>query len=105
MGRYIVRRLLWLVLVVLVVSLLTFGFAHAVPGGPFTAEKKLPDVVIKNLERKYNLDAPLWKQYVDYVADIAIPRVTQGEHDRRVLPLGPSFRVRELFEQIRNGNR
>jgi ABC-type dipeptide/oligopeptide/nickel transport system permease component len=85
MGRYIVRRLLWLILVVFVVSLLTFGFAHAVPGGPFTSEKALPEVVIQNLERKYNLDAPLWKQYADYMYDIVVPRVTQGEPSGSVL--------------------
>ncbi len=79
MGRYIARRLLWLIVVVFAVSLLTFGFAQAVPGGPFSREKALPAVVIKNLERKYNLDAPVWKQYVDYVADIILPRVIQGE--------------------------
>lgn len=101
MGRYIVRRLLWLVLVVFVVSLLTFGFAHAVPGGPFTREKALPEVVIKNLERKYNLDAPVWKQYVDYMGDIVVPRVTQGELKGPVLenyliniPLGNGYTLR-----------
>jgi ABC-type dipeptide/oligopeptide/nickel transport system permease component len=85
MGRYIIRRLLWLILVVFVVSLLTFGFAHAVPGGPFASEKALPEVIKKNLERKYNLDAPVWKQYVDYMYDIVVPRVTQGEASGSVL--------------------
>ena len=85
MGRYIIRRLLWLILVVFVVSLLTFGFAHAVPGGPFASEKALPEVVLKNLERKYNLNAPVWKQYVDYMYDIVVPRVTQGEASGSVL--------------------
>ncbi len=35
MGRYFVRRLLWMVLVLFVVSAITFGLMHAVPGGPF----------------------------------------------------------------------
>jgi ABC-type dipeptide/oligopeptide/nickel transport system permease component len=98
MGRYIVRRLLWLILVLFVVSLLTFAFAHAVPGGPFTREKALPEVIRKNLEAKYNLDAPLWKQYVDYVSDIVVPRVIQGEPSGSTLenylvniPLGENY--------------
>lgn len=78
MGRYVVRRLLWLLVVAFVVSLITFGLAHAVPGGPFDNEKKLPAAILKNLEAKYNLDAPLWQQYVDYMADISIPRVISG---------------------------
>ena len=98
MGRFIIRRLLWMILVVFAVSIITFGFAHAVPGGPFTSEKKLPDVVIQNLERKYNLDAPVWKQYVDYMYDIVVPRVIQGEPSGSVLenyliniPLGEEY--------------
>lgn len=40
---------------------------HAIPGGPFSEEKALPPEIIKNLEAKYHLDQPLWKQYVDYM--------------------------------------
>ncbi|MEM7345444.1 MAG: ABC transporter permease [Chloroflexota bacterium] len=76
MARYIIRRLLWLGMVVFFVSLITFSFAHAVPGGPFSREKKLPDAILARINEKYNLDAPLWKQYVDYMSDIIIPTVT-----------------------------
>jgi ABC-type dipeptide/oligopeptide/nickel transport system permease component len=79
MGRFIVRRLLWLLVVAFFVSLITFGFAHAVPGGPFSREKKLPPAVMKNMLAKYNLDDPLWKQYMDYIGDIAIPRIIEGK--------------------------
>ena len=79
MGRYIARRLLWLLVVVFSVSLITFAIAHAVPGGPFSREKKLPPAVLKQLNEKYRLDDPLWKQYIDYMGGIFIPRITQGE--------------------------
>ena len=79
MGRFIIRRLLWLLVVAFFVSLITFGFAHAVPGGPFSREKKLPPAVMKNVLAKYNLDDPLWKQYVNYIGDIAIPRIIEGK--------------------------
>jgi ABC-type dipeptide/oligopeptide/nickel transport system permease component len=98
MGRYVIRRLLWLVVVIFSVSIITFLFAHAVPGGPFSAEKKLPPAVLRSLERKYNLDAPLWKQYVDYVGGIFIPRVIRGEPSGSLLedhliniPIGDEF--------------
>ncbi|MCL4299655.1 MAG: ABC transporter permease [Anaerolineae bacterium] len=84
MARYIARRLLWLFVVVFFVSVITFAFAHAVPGGPFSAEKKLPKPVLAQLEKKYNLDAPVWQQYLSYMGDILIPRVT-GD------PIGRSF--------------
>jgi ABC-type dipeptide/oligopeptide/nickel transport system permease component len=79
MGNFVVRRFLWSVVVLFVVSILTFGFAHAMPGGPFTKIKKLPDETIDRLEEKYNLDAPVGIQYLDYMGDIVIPRVIQGE--------------------------
>jgi ABC-type dipeptide/oligopeptide/nickel transport system permease component len=76
MGRYIVRRLLYMLVVLLVVSLITFILMHAVPGGPFTKEKALPAETIKILNARYHLDDPLWKQYADYVYSTMIPHIT-----------------------------
>ena len=53
---------------------------HAVPGGPFTAEKKLPPAVLTAVEARYKLNDPLWKQYTDYLG-----HVVQGD-------FGPSFK-------------
>lgn len=76
MGRYIVRRLLYLIVVLLVVSIITFGLMHAVPGGPFSREKALPEETIKVLNARYHLDDPLWKQYTHYVYEVMIPHIT-----------------------------
>ena len=76
MGRYIVRRLLWMVVVLLVVSAITFGLMHAVPGGPFDTEKALPPEIIANLEARYHLDEPLLVQYGRYLYDVMIPRLS-----------------------------
>ena len=67
MGRYIVRRLIYLFVVLLVVSVITFGLMHAVPGGPFDKEKKLPAEIIANLNKKYHLDKPLYQQFLLFV--------------------------------------
>ena len=76
MGRYILRRLLYMVAVVIVVSLITFGLMHAVPGGPFTREKALPEATLKMLNERYHLDDPMWKQYVDYLYNTMVPKFT-----------------------------
>lgn len=76
MGRYIIRRLIYMVAVILVVSIITFGLMHAIPGGPFSREKALPAETIKILEERYHLDDPLWKQYIDYIYNVLIPHVT-----------------------------
>lgn len=85
MSTFIARRILWMMLVIFAVSAITFVLMHAVPGGPFDKEKKLPDHVIANLEKKYRLDQTLTQQYVEYMADILIPRITNGESTRTTM--------------------
>lgn len=79
MTAYIGRRVLWMFVVLFAVSIVTFSLMHAVPGGPFDREKKLPPEILANLNRKYNLDAPLVEQYFSYIGGIIVPRIEQGE--------------------------
>ncbi|HZW03710.1 MAG TPA: ABC transporter permease, partial [Anaerolineaceae bacterium] len=76
MGRFIARRILYMFAVILVVSAITFGLMHAVPGGPFDREKSLPPEIVANLEKRYHLDEPLVMQYGRYLFDVFIPKVT-----------------------------
>jgi len=85
MGRFIIRRILQMLLVLFVVSLLTFATMRAVPGGPFSTEKNLPPRALAQLEAKYNLDEPLHMQYLHYMSDIAIPRLTENQLPPSVL--------------------
>jgi ABC-type dipeptide/oligopeptide/nickel transport system permease component len=76
MGRFIIRRFFWMLLVLFVVSFVTFFLMHQVPGGPFDREKALPPEIMANLNERYHLDWPLWRQYLVYVYDIMVPRIT-----------------------------
>lgn len=76
MAKFITRRVLWLFVVLTVVSIITFFLMRAVPGGPFSREKPLPPQIIENLNKKYRLDEPLLNQYLGYMGDILIPKVT-----------------------------
>jgi oligopeptide transport system permease protein len=72
MIRYIVRRVLWLIPVMFVVSLVTFGLMHLAPGGPWDREagaRQLPAATVRQLNLKFHLDEPVWKQYLLYMAD------------------------------------
>jgi oligopeptide transport system permease protein len=66
---------------------------HAIPGGPFTREKALPEKVMEALNEKYHLNDPLWKQYVDYLQGVV------------VLDFGPSFSRPGIFvwDKIKEG--
>jgi ABC-type dipeptide/oligopeptide/nickel transport system permease component len=81
---YIIRRVLWLVPVIFVVSLITFLLMHAAPGTPFqpTSDRPLPPAVIDRLEHQFGLDKPIWEQYLSWVGNIL-----QGD-------FGPSYRIR-----------
>jgi ABC-type dipeptide/oligopeptide/nickel transport system permease component len=52
---------------------------HSIPGGPFDREKALPAEVIANLNARYRLDESLPLQYLHYMQDIAIPRLSKIE--------------------------
>ena len=70
MFKSIVGRIVSMLLVLWVIITVTFVLMHAIPGGPFTAEKALPEAVMKNIEARYRLNDPLPKQYVDYWANL-----------------------------------
>ncbi len=76
MTAYILRRILYMLVVLLVVSGITFALMHAVPGGPFDGEKKLPPEIEANKEKYYHLDDPLYVQYFSYLSEVILPRVS-----------------------------
>ncbi|MBE2272093.1 MAG: ABC transporter permease [Anaerolinea sp.] len=115
MARFVARRLMWLLLVLFVVSMVTFVLMRLVPGGPFATERGVPETVLRALEEKYNLNATLPEQYLKWIGDIVIPRITddtyrpsavndylinisldfiQEDTDFRWMNFGPSLRVR-----------
>ena len=69
MIRYIIRRILQFIPVLLTVTLFTFVLMRAIPGGPFdfVGDKSLPPQVVANMEAKYHLDWPMWKQFLSYL--------------------------------------
>lgn len=82
MVAFLIRRILLLIPVIFVISILTFGSGHLAPGGPFDRAgmgRELPPQVILNLDRKFQLDQPVWKQYLIYMGNFL-----HGD-------LGPSF--------------
>ena len=68
---YFLKRILFLIPLLLVISFLAFALVHAVPGGPFDRERKPASPEIeRNLRAQYHLDEPLWQQYLRYLGGI-----------------------------------
>ena len=68
MVRYLLGRILGMLVVFIAVSIIAFLLMHSVPGGPFDEEKSpLPPAARANILRKYGLDRPLYEQYLRYM--------------------------------------
>jgi len=96
MTRYIIRRILGFIPVLFTITLFTFVLMRAIPGGPFdfAGDRALPPQIVANIEAKYHLDWPLWKQFLSYLVGDDI--LGEEGTSRGVIraDLGPSLRYR-----------
>src|SRR3954467_12157427 len=91
MGRYVARRLLLTIPVLLGASFLIFAMVYALPGDPIRAlagDRPLSAAVMAQLRDEFNLNDPLLVQYVKYLGDLF-----QGD-------LGTDFRGRPVLDTI-----
>lgn len=91
MGRFVARRLLLTIPVLIGASFLIFAMVYALPGDPIRAlagDRPLSPSVQAQLRADYNLDDPLWLQYVKYVGGLL-----QGD-------FGTDFSGREVQDTI-----
>jgi peptide/nickel transport system permease protein len=72
MLRFVVRRLLLLVPILIGLSILVFLWIRALPGSPATAllgERATPEAIAA-INEQYGLNEPIYKQYWKYVAQV-----------------------------------
>ncbi len=70
MSKYLVKRILLAILSVFVICLITFFAMNAIPGGPFNSEKALTPAVKATLMERFNLDKPIWQQFLIYMGNV-----------------------------------
>jgi ABC-type dipeptide/oligopeptide/nickel transport system permease component len=71
MSAIIFRRLLAAIPVLFIIVSLTFMLMHNAPGSPFSTERHIPAPIMAELEKKYHLHGSFWRQYGDYLGDLA----------------------------------
>jgi peptide/nickel transport system permease protein len=95
MLRFIVRRLILLIPILIGLSILVFFWIRALPAGPaqsLLGERATPETVAE-IERQYGLDKPLYIQYWRYVKTVA-----QGDLGTTIRTRRPvSDELRERF--------
>jgi peptide/nickel transport system permease protein len=73
MIRYIIRRLLWVALVLLIIVFLTYVIFFLLPAGDpavrFAGKSRNPDV-LKNIKATFGLDRPWYLQYVRFTRNV-----------------------------------
>jgi len=84
MLNYVIKRIAIAIPTMLILIIISFLLMHSAPGGPFTSERPLPPQVLANIEAKYGLDQPLWRQMINYVWSVT----TQFD-------FGPSFKYKD----------
>src|SRR5262245_39592327 len=68
---YFLKRILFLIPLLLVITFLAFALVRVAPGGPFDKERAPASPEIeRQLKAKYHLDEPLWKQYGRFLAGL-----------------------------------
>ena len=85
MLAYAAKRILVAIPVLLILISVSYVIMVTAPGGPTSSERALPAAVIANIEARYGLDQPLWKQIYDYVENVVLR-----------FDFGPSFQRRDL---------
>jgi len=109
MQRFILRRILWNIPVLILISVVTFGMMQLVPGGPFTAGgggRPIPPEIRANMEAKYGLDKPIWQQYLNYMGRLIFhfdfgPSLRNPGRTVNAMLFGGNFLVDVLREQLK----
>ena len=83
MLKFIFKRLLEALPTLFILITFSFFLMRLAPGSPFTSERAYPPEVMANIEAKYNLNEPLYKQYFLYLENLS-----QGD-------FGPSFKYKD----------
>jgi oligopeptide transport system permease protein len=84
MAGYALRRFLGALPTLFIIVTIAFFMMHAAPGGPFDSQRRLPPEVEHNVKAAYDLDKPVWEQYLIYLGKLA-----HGD-------LGPSFKNKDF---------
>jgi oligopeptide transport system permease protein len=100
MFRFIVRRLIVTVPMVLIVITLTWALIRLAPGNFYASERKLPPAIEKNIKAKYGLDQPWYVQYgrvmsnilrLDFGNSLRYENETVNEVLRRTVPVSAAI--------------
>ena len=98
MTRYIFRRLLQAIPLLLLISIAVFALMQAIPGGPLAAYENNPNISPEDLVRlqeELGLNVPKWQQYLNWIG-----AVLQGDWGTSLVTQRPA--LVEISERLPN---
>jgi len=84
MLSYIIKRIFIAIPTVFILIVASWALMKLAPGGPFSSERPIPPQILANLEARYGMDQPEWKQLWDYFYNIVVH-----------FDFGPSFKYKD----------
>jgi oligopeptide transport system permease protein len=84
MLSYAIRRLLGAIPTLFIIITVAFFMMRIAPGGPFDSQRRLPPEIEHNIKAAYDLDKPVYQQYLIYLGKLA-----RGD-------LGPSYKNKDF---------
>lgn len=88
MFKFILFRLFQSVVVIFTILTVTFFMVRLTPGGPFSAERRMPAYILERINAYYGLDQPLHQQFGNYLSNLL-----RGD-------LGPTFTETRTVNEI-----
>lgn len=97
MAKYVLQRLFYMVITLLIIVTITFFLMKLLPGTPFNEPDRLSDQQLEIMNAKYGLDKPVAVQYFTYIGnlvqgDLGLSFQSQGRTVWNVIAnrIGPS---------------
>lgn len=69
-GKYILRRLFYMIVTLFIIISLTFLLLQFLPGTPFANQDQLTATQLQLLNEKYGLDQPIFQRYLTYMGNV-----------------------------------
>ncbi len=98
MGKFLIRRILMALPVLLLIIFFSFVVIRATPGGPFDmvgSGRRVPESVVNSLNRQYGLNKPIMEQFFIYLGNLvkldfgpSLGRSTLGEPVSEIIAKG-----------------
>lgn len=67
MAKYLLKRIFYMILTLLIVATVTFFLMKLMPGSPYANEAKMTSQQIQIMNEQYGLNKPIWQQYLIYI--------------------------------------